>query len=78
MTFARELNGWYVVADLEGKVFWKKEHSSAWSKAGLAGKVAALLEPGTLWAWGKTEEEAVERVQQHAERIKGTRPLPCF
>jgi len=73
----QERYGHYVVTDMEGNVVWMRGHCSPVEKGVIVGQVAALLESGRLWAWGRTKEEATGLVLQQAERIRGTRALPA-
>jgi len=69
--------GHYVVTDLAGNVIWTRGHSTCAEKGRITGQVATLLEPGRLWAWGETKEEAVEQIARRINRIRGTRALPA-
>lgn len=70
--------GFYLVTDLQGNPIWKRSYNSLSKGARCIGKVAALLEPGTLWAWGRVEEEAWEVIKERVEKLDGTEPLKLF
>jgi hypothetical protein len=75
----RHLNaGYYLVTNLEGNTIWGKSHKTLGQKVRYLGRVARLLEPGTLWAWGRIREEAENRILSRVETIKGTKALPIY
>ena len=67
----KERYGHFLVTELDGTLLWKKGHSNISQKARLTGKVAALLEPGTLWAWGVHEDDAWNIIKERVEKLEG-------
>jgi len=74
----REGVGYYLVTNLEGKEIFGKSHKTLGQKVRYLGRVARLLEPGTLWAWGRIREEAQDIILRRMRTIEGTKALPIY